>query len=323
MKRPLSVFLCVLLLLGLVSLPGPAARMVTMAAVSALPNVTTAAVGDGINWGVEPIDGLGPFTYRYSLARDGSVIHQVTSFDSMNNILYWRFTEPGIYRISFTIHDGSDNSELTVSGSEVAARFAPTPSMCGARPSSPLGTSLKVTWAAVGGASLYEVWRASARFGPYALVRLTSSTVVYDTGLTPGKQAFYKVRSAIPVNTVPLALGLPGAALMVTLPTSAFSAPVIGVPISRSSVTSASAAGRERVTLTWSAAPGATAYKVWVSKSPASGYTLARATAATALTVAGLDPDTAYFFKIQPYVQAYPRVYDGPMSGYSAVRTLK
>lgn len=58
-------------------------------------------------------------------------------------------------------------------------------------------TSIKVSWTAVGGATKYQVYRASSATGTYSLVATVgSSTLSYtNTGLTYGSTYYYKVRA--------------------------------------------------------------------------------------------------------------------------------
>jgi fibronectin type 3 domain-containing protein len=63
-------------------------------------------------------------------------------------------------------------------------------------------TSIRVTWAAVGGATKYEVYRSTSKTGIYSLIAATSSLGYTNTRLTKGKQYFYKVRAYRLVGSV-------------------------------------------------------------------------------------------------------------------------
>ncbi len=56
-------------------------------------------------------------------------------------------------------------------------------------------TSIRVSWAAVTGASGYEVYRKIGADGTYTLRKTTTSLAFINTGLTAGKAYYYKVRA--------------------------------------------------------------------------------------------------------------------------------
>lgn len=56
-------------------------------------------------------------------------------------------------------------------------------------------SSIKTSWAAVRGASGYQVWRATYSGGTYSLVKTTASTSWINSSLTKGKYYYYKVRA--------------------------------------------------------------------------------------------------------------------------------
>lgn len=56
-------------------------------------------------------------------------------------------------------------------------------------------TSIKVTWAAVAGATKYEVWYAASSTGTYALLATAGSTTYTKAGLTMGTAYYFKVRA--------------------------------------------------------------------------------------------------------------------------------
>lgn len=58
-------------------------------------------------------------------------------------------------------------------------------------------TSIKVSWTGIAGATKYQIYRATSSTGTYSLVYTASSTARYwvNTGRTPGKTYYYKVRA--------------------------------------------------------------------------------------------------------------------------------
>ena len=285
--------------------------------LAAAPAVTSAApsgtLGTSLAVAWTPVTGAASYQLLRANATDGvySLLATTTAAAFRDTGLLPGATYYYKAAAFITIGGGSyQYSQWSAPRAGTTLRPAGTPDAPGTAASSPLGTSLKLTWAPLSGADAYRVIRADGSDGAYRVIRVTRLAYLYDAGLTPGRRYAYRI--------VPLAI-VGGA----YYPSGAASAPRVAAPMGAAALTSAAAAGRDRARLSWTAAPGAAAYRVWVSKSPASGYALARTTAATALTVTGLDPNTPYYFKVQPYSQAYPLVFDGPMSGYRAVRTLK
>ena len=98
----------------------------------------------------------------------------------------------------------------TVNGNKVYSEFSevvsatPVP----AKPTVTLtSTSRKITvkWGKISGASGYEVYRATSKYGTYSLRKTVTSgsTLTYtNTGLTTGKTYYYKVRAYRTVNGV-------------------------------------------------------------------------------------------------------------------------
>lgn len=63
-------------------------------------------------------------------------------------------------------------------------------------------TSIKISWAAVSGASGYEVHRSISSAGTYANIKSTTSISYINTGLITGKYYYYKIRAYRLVGTV-------------------------------------------------------------------------------------------------------------------------
>ncbi|HSK67910.1 MAG TPA: hypothetical protein VLA21_01480, partial [Candidatus Limnocylindria bacterium] len=158
------------------------------------------------------------------------------------------------------------------------------------------------------GAQGYEVWYATAAAGPYKLARSTADTAYSKTYLTPGTRYWFKARAFVMED---------GSRVC-----GAFSAAVCGVPLGRARITQAYASGATRIRLAWESVPGATGYVVSIAGASGGAYTPRLTTAATACTLTGLAPGTAYHLKVTPYTRLHTATYSGPASGSRAVRTL-
>ncbi len=77
-------------------------------------------------------------------------------------------------------------------------------------PSTPTGltavkapsTSINLTWNAVDGAAVYEVYRATSRYGTYTKIASTNETSAVSAGLAAGRTYYFKVRAYTLVNGV-------------------------------------------------------------------------------------------------------------------------
>ncbi len=170
--------------------------------------------------------------------------------------------------------------------------------------------SIKTTWAAVSGASGYEIYRATSSSGTYSKVAATtgSSTVAYiNTGLTTGKIYYYKVR----------AYRLMGSAKVY----SGYSAVVSArpVPMAPTGIKAARALATS-VKVSWNTVAGATGYEVYRATASGGTYSLVKTTAWLNWTNTGLTTGRTYYYK----VRAYRTVNGSKVYGwYSAVVSAK
>ncbi len=167
--------------------------------------------------------------------------------------------------------------------------------------------SVRLTWAAVAGASAYEVYRATSTTGSYTLMGTASGTGYTSAGLTTGTTYYYKVRVKCITGS--------------TTTYGGYSAVVSAKPIlSAPASVKAASASYSSVMLTWSAVSGAGGYEVY--RAPLSGgvYTKLAATASTAYTAVGLTTGKTYYFMVRAYrTIGGTKVY----SGYSAAIPAK
>ena len=168
---------------------------------------------------------------------------------------------------------------------------------------------VKVTWAAVTGASGYQVYRATSKTGTYKRVTTTTSRSFTNTSLTTGKRYYYKVRAYRVV-----------AGKNVYGPWSAIKS-AVPVPAAPATV-SAKRATAKSVKVAWSAASGATGYQVYRATSKTGTYKRVTTTTSRSFTNTSLTTGKRYYYKVRAYrVMSGKRVY-GPWSAIkSAVPT--
>ena len=175
-------------------------------------------------------------------------------------------------------------------------------------PTSPKATvtsyaNVTVIWAAVPGASGYEVWRSTSSASGFARVKTTSSTAFADSGLVAGKTYYYMV------------LSYAGSVK------SGFSAVVSAKPIP-AALASAKAAPvtYNSIKITWAAVAGATKYEVYRATSAAGSYKLIGTATATNYTNKSTGTGITYYYKVRAYrLAGGAKVY----GGYSPVVTAK
>ncbi|HSK69869.1 MAG TPA: fibronectin type III domain-containing protein [Candidatus Limnocylindria bacterium] len=314
MRKMLSAALCAALLLGLAPIAAPPARMIEGAIVAA--DKSSVYVGDTVTWHIMDFAGAAsPVQGSVRIYRGAGHIATLTFLASgRDDIAFVTFTPYAPLRHiagAYMIEPLSNTAAYSFSAPvQVAHRPAPK----SVRAEAVSGTSLRVTWDAVPGATGYEVWRAEFKAGPYAPVRTTPATTWSNTGLTPGKLYWYKVRSTNYISTS----GFTG-----TVASEVFSAPAAGIPLAKAAIQSATATGKDRVKLVLTAVPGASGYEVQVSSTAGGTYRVLRKVSATTFTITGLTPNTAYYFKVRAYRTVSAGTFFGALSGYRGVRTLK
>ena len=151
--------------------------------------------------------------------------------------------------------------------------------------------SIKVTWAAVPGASGYEIVRSTASLGPYTKAgnAAAGATGFTNSGLDTNTAYYFKV-SAYRIVGSQKVYGF-------------YSAPVSAKPVLSVPALTAASAGYKYVKVSWTAVPGATGYEVWRSTTSSGGYTriLQAASGATGFTDSGLVTNTVYYYRVRAY----------------------
>ncbi|MGG0176395.1 fibronectin type III domain-containing protein [Gottfriedia acidiceleris] len=167
--------------------------------------------------------------------------------------------------------------------------------------------SVKTSWAAVSGASGYEVYRATSSTGTYSKVGTTTSTSFNNTGLSTNKTYYYKIKS----------YRMLGSTKYYSNYSSVVSAkPIPSVPtnfnVTRVNSTSAKT--------TWSSVSGASGYEVYRSTSSTGTYSLVKTTTSLSYTNSGLTTGKTYYYKVRSYrTVGSTKVY----SGWTVIKSVK
>jgi len=312
MKRTLALALSALLLVSALPAWTPPASMISYA--KSYVDKQSAYVGDTLTYTLSHYyAGSGSYSYAfyvyYSTPGGIQTFYEVkSSIDSATNTFQTVVSKPGYYYSNTYVYDLVQYNHAIAESPLTKVSLRPAPKIT--KVAAVSGTSLKLTWTRVSGATGYEVWRAASTAGPFAFIKRTGALGFADSNLTPGKTYVYKVRAYNLVNTA-------------AFPSGHFSANAIGVPLTKPVITSFSAIRRDRVTVTWGNVAGATGYRLFQSTTAAGAYTLIRRLTGTSVAITGLAPGTAYYFKVQAYKTLGTGYYDSPLSLYKGMRTLR
>ena len=167
--------------------------------------------------------------------------------------------------------------------------------------------SVKLTWAAVAGATKYEIYRASTSTGKYTKLTDVSSASYTGSGLTTGKAYYYKVRAYRQVNGIKYYGGYSVAVKATPLP-----ARPTGLKAAKASSTS--------VKLTWAAVTGAMKYEVYRATSATGTYYKSTETTALSFVSGKLTKGKTYYYKVRAYRIVGTTKYYGPFSSVVAYK---
>ena len=301
MRRLLSVALCAILLMGVLPSISPPAEAIISAGVAV--NTYSAYVGDAFTWTIYGLtSAIGPYTCNWNVYLDG-----VSYSNTINHSLHHNYSAdtPGAYSARVLITDATPDYFVAY-GPAVIVSFRPAPKITKVEATG--GTSLKVTWTKVAGASGYYLWRSTVKTGPYTKIKVTTGTSFINTGLTPGKQYFYKV------NCYNLMGGVMHAV------SSGYSAIKAGVPLAKPAAPTAKVLSPTSVRLSWSAVTGATGYELWRATSAAGTYARVYRGTARTYTNTALKAGKLYCYKVRAFRKIGTTSYYGPLSAYRAVR---
>ncbi len=167
--------------------------------------------------------------------------------------------------------------------------------------------SVKLTWAAVAGATKYEVYRATSSTGTYTKLPDVSSASYTGSSLTTGKAYYYKVRAYRLVSGVKHYSGYSAVVKATPLPAA---------PTSLKAAKASSAS----VKLTWAAVTGATKYEVYRATSATGTYYKSTETTLLSFVSGNLTKGKTYYFKVRAYRVVGSTKYYGPFSSVVAYK---
>lgn len=145
-------------------------------------------------------------------------------------------------------------------------------------------TTGKVTlkWAAVTGATKYEIWRATSSSGKYTKIYTTTYKSFTNTSTNAGYTYYYKVKAVCGTNT-----NANSAFSTAVKRTCDCAAPVVKIALSK---------GKPR--LTWDKVDGATSYVIYRATTANGTYSKLFTTGGTSMTNTGAVSGKTYYYKV-------------------------
>ena len=185
--------------------------------------------------------------------------------------------------------------------------FAPDAPAIPAAPRVTIGNSSasgkpQLTWAAVNGATKYEIYRSTQQGTGYSLLGTTTSTSYVNTGAAAGITYYYKVCA---VNSA-------GTSAYSNIVSGRAKAAIPAAP--RVTIGNSSASGKPQ--LTWAAVDGAAKYEIYRSTQQSTGFTLLGTTTSTNYVNTGAAVGKTYYYKVRALnVDGAAGAYSSTVSG--------
>lgn len=286
------LMLCLFLAMGLfASIAQPPVFADTTATVTAstLSTPTITAVGSKgydsvkIIWSAVP----GATSYEISYASSASGNYYKAGTATTTSFIKNELTTGKTYYFKVRAVATSDSGTIYGSYSPYKA-VTPIPATPVAKAASLSYTSIKVSWAAVPGATAYKIYRGTSATGVFSYRLATASLSYTNTGLTTGKTYYYKVIAYRTVNGVQI----------VSKTTVVSARPVPVAPTCSVSTKTATKAG-----ISWTGVTGATAYQVLRSETASGTYSLITTVNSSARSYinTGLVTGKTYYYKVRAY----------------------
>lgn len=252
--------------------------------------------------------------------------------------IYRAATSTGTYNLVGTVTSGSTlsyiNSTLTtgrsyhykvrayrlVNGKKIYSSFSTSanakPTLAAVTSAKAVSTGYsknKISWAQVSGASGYEIHRATSKTGTYSNIKTISGAAVLtyeNTGLTTGKNYFYKVRAYRMVDGVKIYGTYSGIVNAI---------PALAKPLK----ISAAKATSTSIKTSWSKVSEASGYEVYRATSQTGTYTKVKtliSASTVTFTNTGLSKGKTYYYKVRAYRTVNGKKIYSPYTNIASIR---
>ncbi len=174
--------------------------------------------------------------------------------------------------------------------------------------------SLRLNWTATGGAAGYEVYRATAKAGPFTKIAdATTASYTDSTGLTTGKKYYYQIRAYAGPDTDTTYSDFSDIAGKAPVPARPGS-----FKVSSKTYTS--------LKLSWTAVNGASGYKIYRSTTASGTYTLIKTitsgTTTSYTNSSGLTLGKTYYYKMRAYTMVSGNAVLGTMTADGSAKVM-
>jgi len=204
------------------------------------------------------------------------------------------------YKVRAYCSDGSTTTYGSYSSVKSAKPVPATPTLTA---KSSGYNSIKLTWTKVPGRTGYALYRAASKTGKYTKIKTLTGTSYTNTGLTTGKNYYYKVR----------AYCVAGSATTF----GSYSSVKSAKPVPATPTLTAKSSGYNSIKLTWTKVPGRTGYALYRATSSGGTYTKIKTLTGTTYTNTGLTTGKTYYYKVRAYCD------DGSTTTFGSYSSVK
>ena len=189
MKKLLSLFLCLVLLVGLLPLAAPARAATVLAVSSVKADKTSSGVGATITWTASASGGTGTLRYYFNLYKDGTKL-TARSYSTANTFSYTP-EEAGSYKVRVYVKD-ADGTKVNKLSAAVTVAPLTLSSVNADKTSAGVGATITWTAAASGGTGTLRYYFNVYKDGTKIKTRSYSTKNTFS--YTPEEAGTYKAR---------------------------------------------------------------------------------------------------------------------------------
>ena len=192
MKKYLSLFLCLILLFGLLPMTAPARAATALAISSVKPYKTSAVTGSTVTWTATAFGGTGTFQYYFNVYKDGTKVAS-RAYSTANTFSY-TLTEPGSYKVRVYVKD-ADGTKVSKLSDAVTVAPLSLGSVKADKTGANVGETVTWTASASGGAGTLQYYFSLYKDGAKFPTRAYSTVNTFS--YTPAEPGNYRVRSYV------------------------------------------------------------------------------------------------------------------------------
>ncbi len=189
MKKLFSLFLCLVLLFGLLPMTAPARAATALAVSSVKADKTSANVGSTVTWTATASGGSGTLKYYFNVYKDGTKVAS-RAYSAANTFSYTP-AEAGNYKVRVYVKDADGTKVSKLSAAVTVAPLALS-SVKADKTSANVGEAVTWTASASGGTGTLKYYFILYKDGSRIATRSYSTAKTFS--YTPSEAGTYKVR---------------------------------------------------------------------------------------------------------------------------------